>query len=564
MNGRLRWVLLASFLVLVFSGCGNSGFDAWFQDSLVKMFPDSMPPTGLQEAPRIWIARNGHASIQLAVRPHGDLEEFEIEVPGAILNDVVLEQIQVRRVGFVPVERNTADTPEDELVKAAPADFPDPLENKLPTKLIAGRTEVFWLTLYAPPDTPPGDYRGEIRLSVGGKVDTVLAYDLRVVDATVPEVQTLHVTNWFNTEQSHLSNFYPIQDDRETYWKILGNIGRVMAEHKQNAILTPVSDLVQVVMDNGRFKFDFADFDRWVTTFQQCGLIGTIEGGHLLARPKGYFSPIMVPAWVEENGALVHKMLEPYDPKADAYLSQFLQSLYAHLEERGWKESYIQHLHDEPHGDEIPVYEHYADLVRKNLPGIPTIDAVDLAENTGFLDRYLDIWVPVLSSFDEKFDVLARHRAGGGQTWFYTCIVPRGRYLNRFIDYSLLKVRLLHWFNFRHGLGGFLHWGGNYWSSEPFRNVEPVINDGQTLLPPGDNAIVYPDVENLSILSSIRLEMMLEGIEDYELLHELATRDPARAEELARMAIPEVTDYVRDPARFREIQTKLLEAISSQ
>ncbi len=39
---------------------------------------------------------------------------------------------------------------------------------------------------------------------------------------------------------------------------------------------------------------------------------------------------------------------------------------------------------------------------------------------------------------------------------------PAGRHLNRFIDYPLLKVRLLHWFNFRHNLTGFLHWGGNF------------------------------------------------------------------------------------------------------
>jgi hypothetical protein len=561
----MKWFLFSNFLLVVLlSGCGGSGFDAWLEDSMVKMFPDSPPPTGLQEAPRIWIARNGHASIQLAVRPRNDLEDFEIQVPGAILNDVALGDIQVRRVAFVPVERNTADTPEKELVRTAPADFPDPLENQIPRKLTAGRTEIFWLTLFAPPDTPPGDYRGEIRLAVAGRVDTVLAYDLRVVAATVPQEQTLKVTNWFNTDQAHLNNFYPIQDDRETYWRILGNIGRVMAEHKQNAILTPVGDLVKVGLDQGNLTFDYSEFDRWVTTFQECGLIGTIEGGHLLIRPKGYFSPILVPAYVEENGELVRKTLEPYDPKADAYLGMFLRSLYSHLQERGWREIFVQHLHDEPHGDEIAIYEHYADLVRKNLPGIPTVDAVDLAEDTGFLDRNLDIWVPVLSSFDDQFDLLARHRASGGQTWYYTCVTPRGRYLNRFIDYSLLKVRLLHWFNFRHGLSGFLHWGGNYWSSEPFRNVEPVINDGQTLLPPGDNAIVYPDVENLSILSSIRLEMMREGIEDYELLHELAARNPARAEELARMAIPEVTDYVRDPVRFREIQTMLLEAFGSQ
>jgi hypothetical protein len=85
-----------------------------------------------------------------------------------------------------------------------------------------------------------------------------------------------------------------------------------------------------------------------------------------------------------------------------------------------------------------------------------------------------------------------------------------------------------------------------------------VINDGTTLLPAGDNAIVYPWPEKYTVLSSIRLEAMREGIEDYELLVALSKRDPAKARELAAEAIPHFTDYVRDVSAFRKIQTKLL------
>ncbi|UCF36914.1 MAG: DUF4091 domain-containing protein, partial [Acidobacteriota bacterium] len=148
----------------------------------------------------------------------------------------------------------------------------------------------------------------------------------------------------------------------------------------------------------------------------------------------------------------------------------------------------------------------------------------------------------------------------GGETWYYTCVNPQGGYLNRFIDYSLLKMRLLHWFNFRHNLNGYLHWGGNYWSDKPFENVEPVINDGRTLLPPGDNALVYPNPEKLSIYSSIRLAVMREGIEDYELLVELAKRDPELAERLAREMIPAVLDYTRDNDAFQKLYQELLES----
>jgi hypothetical protein len=122
----------------------------------------------------------------------------------------------------------------------------------------------------------------------------------------------------------------------------------------------------------------------------------------------------------------------------------------------------------------------------------------------------------------------------------------------------LLKTQLLHWFNFRHNFTGFLHWGGNYWGPEPFLDVQPVINDNETLLPAGDNAIVYPNPSKESVLSSIRLEAMREGIEDYELLTALAKHDPEKAKRLAATAIPHITDYIRSVPKFRELQHELM------
>jgi chemotaxis methyl-accepting protein methylase len=81
-------------------------------------------------------------------------------------------------------------------------------------------------------------------------------------------------------------------------------------------------------------------------------------------------------------------------------------------------------------------------------------------------------------------------------------------------------------------------------------------------LPAGDAFIVYPDKEKKSVLSSIRLKAMREGIEDYELLRTLEKRDPAAAQKIAGEMIRSFTDYVRDPAQFRQIKRQLLEALS--
>ncbi len=524
----------------------------WPVDSLVKVFPHD--PAGANRAgTQPWlVARNGHASVQFAIRSDETLKRLTARVAcGGGLD------CQIRHAGYVPVSSDPPGTPADEILRPAPAFFPDPLFEAFPYALPGGRTDSLWVTIYAPRSTKPETYRGEITVEDAGRRVAAGEFRVRVVDAEVPERQTLRVTNWFNTSPAHLAEYYKLSGEDEHYWELLGNIGRVMAAHRQNVILTPVMELASPKIEDGKIVYDFARLDRWVKTFDQAG-ISIIEGGHLLGRVSGYDTPLRVPAYVIEDGKVAVEKLEPGDPRAEQYLHSFLSALYAHLKERGWTGRYLQHIHDEPHGEERPVYNRYAKLIRGELPGIPTLDAVSLDQDLGFFADVADIWVPVLGSFDREMDKIRAHVDKGGQAWFYTCISPQGRYLNRFTDLPLVKTRLLHWFNFRYGFDGFLHWGGNYWSREPFDNVQPVINDGTTLLPAGDNAIVYPWPEKYTVLSSIRLEAMREGIEDYELLVALSKRDPAKARELAAEAIPHFTDYVRDVATFRKLQAKLL------
>lgn len=553
-------VVAPAVAALLLAACAReSRLSLWQADPLVKIFADD-PPGTAETGDASLVPRNGHASVQFAVRSPSEIAELSVELssPG---HDGKTLDAQVRWVDYVPVGSNPPRTPFDEVIRPAPALFPDPLRENFPFALPADRTHSLWITVYAPAGAAPGEYGGRITLLSSGAEVASARFEVRVVSATVPAEQSLQVTNWFNLSGSNLRRFYDVDGDSDAYWQLLENIGRVMADHHQNVIITPVSSLAEPSLSGGAIRYDFARFDRWVETFQRAGLIGTIEGGHLLGRSSGFFSPIVVPAFVVEQGRVVRRSLEPEDPRAEQYLRSFLSALYAHLKEKAWEGRYIQHVHDEPHDREAPIYNRFAKVIRESLPGVPTIDAVSLDQDISFFAKVCDIWVPVLGSFDHELERIREHVANGGRAWFYTCISPQGRYLNRFTDYPLLKVRLLHWLNFRHNLTGFLHWGGNYWGPKPFDNVQTVINSNRTLLPAGDNAIVYPDPEHNSVLSSLRLEAMREGIEDYELLAALSRKDPEKAKELAAAAIPHFNDYVRDPALFRDIYRRLVEAL---
>src|SRR5579872_3692852 len=114
--------LIACALVIVCAATGTAQVSVWPVDSLVKVFPND--PTGKNRAAeQAWpIPRNGHASIQFALRGSEAVDAVEVAVKlGGGL------QAQVRRVGYVPVRANPPDSPANEVVRRAPGKFPDPL-----------------------------------------------------------------------------------------------------------------------------------------------------------------------------------------------------------------------------------------------------------------------------------------------------------------------------------------------------------------------------------------------------------------------------------------------------
>lgn len=82
----------------------------------------------------------------------------------------------------------------------------------------------------------------------------------------------------------------------------------------------------------------------------------------------------------------------------------------------------------------------------------------------------VDIWVPGTPGYEARqadFDALT---ALGESVWAYVCCGPEGNWLNRFLDFALLKGRLLFWGCAANRLGGFLHWGFNQFPAgmDPF------------------------------------------------------------------------------------------------
>lgn len=566
--GRFRILTtLAACAVLVSPALarGPRGFNAWFVDSLVKVFPHDAAGTHLLSPPEFAAARNQHVNIQVAIRSGKAASGITVTI--APLKDGdghAIDSATIRQEGYVVVGSHT-HAPAAELVGTAPGWYPDVLL-PLPLELKANWTQSLWVEIHVPTDAAPGVYHGAVEIRSGDKRQLArLPFRLHVFSAVVPQTRSLDVTNWFSLDDKTSRQFFGVPIFSDGWWKLIDNVAHVFAEHRQNVVLTPLTTLIQAKAVRGRIQYDYSNFDRWVETFRNAGVIGVIEGSHLTTRANGsYDGALEVPVFEIVKNQVQQVTLPAGDPRVAPFLTSFLSQLYAHLKQQGWTELYVQHISDEPHGPEIPYYGEFAAIVHRVMPGIKTIDAVSVANMNETLEKSCDIWVPILGSFDQHVDMLRNRIHSGHAVWYYTCLYPNGRYLNRFIDFPLVKTRLLPWLDFRYGLTGFLHWGGNDWTPEPMLDTQPVINDNKTLLPPGDAFIYYPDRTRLTFDSSIRMETFLAGIEDYELLKELSGKDAPEAGRLAQSAISSFTSYVREPGPFRKIEIQLLQALAEK
>ncbi|UCC68477.1 MAG: DUF4091 domain-containing protein [Armatimonadota bacterium] len=529
-----------------------ASFVLWSVDSLEKVAREAEPANG---ADRIVIesCRSEFTSAQVAVRASRPLPDLRASISPLKHEEIGATgiEVQARFVGYVPVTKNTPDTPEEELTCTAPCQVPDLLLTDETLCLEANSTQPIWLTFFIPPDAPPGRWRGAVEITAAG--DAVqLPLQLTVHPITPPATRHLSVTNWM--DMGNFASHYATETYTPRFWQVVESFARNMGAHRQNVILCP-NELVHIYQeDDGALAFDYSDYDRWLQIFADAGCADLIEGGHLGRRGLGKWET----PWFEWRQFRVRRRDgAEVKPDPEAVIRALVPSLITHVKERGWFDRFLLHVVDEPAPHTEEDYKKKARLVRELAPGVPLLEAMSLMDARGLLD----IWVPQLSHFDEHRDnYLSMRDQAGIELWFYTCMYPTGRYPNRFLDFSLLKTRILHWINWRYRLTGYLHWGLNFWTDDPFH--QDRIRDD---LPPGDCWIVYPGPDGP--LDSLRWEQMREGIQDFELLWLLdhiakeAGRGTDAADKICAGLLPDPVTYTRDFRALRAARRAAIEAL---
>ncbi len=532
-------------------------FIVWAAKPLTRIYSDMLPSDDSIGKPlELSCAQNEAEGCVFGIRTSTSIHNLRLDATDLISgkNTVSKANVQLGFVGFVPVPKNTSDTPVEELERLAPFDAPDPILDREYLDIAAGETQPCHFKVYVPKDTTPGDYHGHIKIS-SHEGETVLNVLLHIYPIELPDYRSLYVTNWFSVDK--IASVHNAELWSDEFWRVLEAWIALMSEYRQNVFWVPL-DTVTVSCKDEVYKFDFSLFDRYV---------------ELLMRHRADKIEITHVAHFKQWGGkeIVFRDFKVTSPEGvrteniAKILPHLLPALEKHLTEKGWLKNTLIHVADEPTEDGLETWADLSKLVHEYAPRLRRIDAI---ETIGFKDK-LEVWVPTLHHFNDWMDHYLKAMKDGSEVWFYTCCNPKGSYPNRFLDYPLLEIRVLHWINYSYGLKGYLHWGFNWWRDNAFGEPDPS-------LPPGDTHIAYPGKNGP--LSSLRLEAMRDGLEDYEYLklledeiasvriklggHALSEPFERRALEICRRVVPSITGHARDATVLLEAREAIVREIT--
>ncbi len=462
---------------------------------------------------RIELARNEYESAQVVIDAYSrNLKGVQVTICDLAGPDAVIpaERVTLNRVDWVETHK-----PHYEVDYAGW--YPDPLMDMAPFDVPRGRFQPVWITVHCPKDVPAGLYRGRITVKPANAPTASLPIEVKVWGFTL-------------TDETHLKTAFALHEWQVGAW--YGDKANEMRRACQELLLA-----------------------------------------HRIS-PSNIYSPTPSPnredmASCMERGLNAFNLgsIGSYDQRRLDDLDSTLKEYEPFLKEHGWwSKGYIYGF------DEVKP-DHYADLkaaygwIHERYPDVPRMCTV--APNAD-LKGCVDIWCPLTANFVPEN--AARYVKDGDQVWWYICCVPAHPYANWFTDYPAADARLLFWMNWKYHVPGFLYYAVNNWESNRKRpNRWPAgpwnaftFDDYN-----GDGQLIYPGPNGP--LSSIRLECIRDGIEDYEdpyLLNELTEhargKDVAEARKLLAVdsrVVKSLTDFTTDPQVILSARHEIAAAI---
>ena len=491
----------AAAVQALYADAAGASFAVRLADALQKVRRDGdVTEATLAREVRLEAARDESESFQLVL------------IPGAMPCTVRVESAELLGPGGrLPLTWRVVEYVETAPPKGYPAAYvgwwPDILLPAAPVALRPGLRQPLWFRVDVPPEALPGDYRGLVVLTDGAVRRCEVPVTLRVRSFRLPRPGALPCA--FGLYATALSRYYhgktPYADAMtpEVYRRWV----EFMAEYR----LTPKNVATEYL--GTRAVEGVAQPDLSVVQY----LIGDLAAARLPPYSFEVFRLPCPPDW--QRGT------PKTDP--DAVLRQLADRVAEYARLGLPAQAYVYGV-DEPDPGSYAFLRSVYQKTHRAAPGMPIMQTVN-NRTPAELAGLVDIWCPLSSSLAEGMDFYRQRLAADDTLWLYVCCAPKPPYANFFVDQPAIDHRILFWQARQAGVTGVLYWCVCWWDGLP----GPA--NGQAAFPQvpirfaehlqtytsfganGDGLLVWPGPE-MTPYPSIRLEVVRDGIEDYEYL----------------------------------------------
>ena len=565
--------------------CEGAGVVCWRASAAHKIpqtrrAPEEKAPKG--EGIVIRTAANEAEAAQLVVSAKDALSGLRVELEGDLVSAagarIARNAVDVRRVGYVRIEQPTDS-------EGCRGMWPDPLlpQDKGGCAVASGSSQPFRVRAKPPKGTPKGVYRGMlvVRHSSGS---LSVPREVEVFGFELPDEMMCETAFGFSFGGVCSYHCLKTDEQREVVLdKYLSLLGANHISPYDPAPLAPWK-VSWKGKENPATAEPVFDWARWDAAVEK-------------AFRKYHFNTLMIPVR-GLGGGTFHARREPSmlgvpgtNEVYHVLMAKYLGGIESHLREKGWLNKAYVYWFDEPEPKDYDFVKNGFSTLKRHAPALRRMLTEQPEEE---LFGYPNLWCPLTPHLHAGAE--AKCRAAGDKFWWYVCCGPKAPYVTEFIDHPGVEMRLWSWQTWKEDVQGLLIWATTYWTSyaaypdslqNPYEDPMSWVSGYSTkrgvkrAWGNGDGRLVYPPLSAAdgrakapvldAPVPSIRLEMLGDGIEDYEYFTMLKRR-LARASAAERkryetlLSVPEsitktMTDFSIDPSHIEAHRVKLARAL---
>ncbi len=546
-----------------------ASYELWTAPPSRRIFKDDPVPTDTASGVKVYAARNEFEPFQLVFKP---VSSGKVSVTvGSFGSGIQTELYLVEYVTITQVS--------DSLGRTGP--YPDPLwplPNGASVAVVGGENTAIWVSLYIPDTVATGDYVANVQI---GNISVPVT--LHIFDFGIPE--EVHTKSQMNVSHESILGRYGVSCCGSEYWSYVDNIKQLFIDHR----LTPKAVLWSGGVTSGGGA-PYIDYDCSGTLSDPYGIWGFKEPAARFLAGNGLMQGIFADLFNSGTGfpSFMAATFQNNDASADQRPSTFcgqtrsasdwytgknpsspynrkwfeyMGGLASYLGANGFLDEAYYYFANEPQNqDDYDAVVWYSRYLHSAAPGFRLMLSEEpKPEIYGHVDYVadgqIDVWLPVLNNFDPTISG-EREADHGEQTWIYFLHSTRPPYFNPItLDHPGIESKLSGWFLWRYRVRGIAYYSMNNWSQNPWTDPMNQNHNGDLfmLYPPAkDNQAITHGDNGHRFVPSIRLELMRDGLEDYEYLRVLNSNldplvdTPNVADTQASKIIKGVASYTRN------------------